>query len=163
MKIIHLVRHAKSSWNNSDLPDFSRTLNEVGKKEVLFMANKLKEMGCNPDYFISSPSKRTKETSKIIATALNFNFEKIIFDERIYHSSLDQMLKILNEVPNSFNNIILVGHNPTLTQLSNYLTDDFIDYIPTSGIVRIELDINDWMHIVQGIGNKNFFIYPKMF
>ena len=163
MKIIHLIRHAKSSWDNPDLDDFSRTLNERGKKDAPFMANKLKDLGCNPDYFISSPAKRTKETSKIFSQALNFDFEKIIFDERIYESSLKQLLQILNEVPNNFNNIVLIGHNPTLTQLSNYLTNDFIDHIPTCGIVKIELEIDDWQHIIQGIGNKNFFIYPKMF
>lgn len=163
MKVIHLIRHAKSSWNNPDLDDFSRTLNERGKNDAPFMANKLKELGCHPDYFISSPAKRTTETSKIIATALNFHFEKIIFDKRIYESSLKQVLQIVNEVPNNFNNIVFVGHNPTLTQLSNYFTNDFIDHIPTCGIVKIELEINNWQHIIQGIGNKNFFIYPKMF
>ncbi|MBI2279127.1 MAG: histidine phosphatase family protein [Bacteroidetes bacterium] len=163
MKVIHLIRHAKSSWDNPDLDDFSRTLNERGKKDAPFMANKLKELGCNPDYFMSSPAKRTTETSKIIATALSYDIEKTIFDERIYHSSLPQILKVLNEIPNSFNTIILVGHNPTLTQLSNYLTDDFIDNIPTCGIVKIELDIDNWQHIIQGIGRKIFFIYPKKF
>lgn len=163
MKIIHLIRHAKSSWDNPDLDDFSRTLNERGKKNAPFMANKLKELGCNPDYFLSSSAKRTTETSKIIATALNFNFEKIIFEKKIYESSLKQLLQILNEVPNNFNNIVLVGHNPCLTQLSNYLSDDFIDNIPTCGIVKIELEIDNWQHIIQGIGNKKFFIYPKMF
>lgn len=163
MKVIHLIRHAKSSWDNPDLDDFSRILNERGKKDAPFMANKLKESGCNPDYFISSPAKRTTETSKIIATALNFNFEKIIFDEQIYHSSLPQILQVLNDVPNDFNNMVLVGHNPTLTQLSNYLTNDFIDYIPTCGIVKIELELDNWQHITKGIGNKIFFIYPKMF
>lgn len=163
MKVIHLIRHAKSSWDNPDLDDFSRTLNERGKKDAPFMANKLKELGCNPDYFMSSPAKRTTETSKIIATALSYDIEKTIFDERIYHSSLPQILQVLNEIPNSFNTIILVGHNPTLTQLSNYLTDDFIDNIPTCGIVKIELDIDNWQHIIQGIGRKIFFIYPKKF
>lgn len=163
MKSIHLIRHAKSSWENSDLDDFSRTLNERGKKDAPFMANKLKDSGCNPDCFISSPAKRTTETSKIIATAISYDIEKIIFDERIYHSSLPQILQVLNEIPNNFNNIVLIGHNPTLTQLSNCLTDDFIDHIPTCSIVKIELDIDDWKHIIQGIGNKNFFIYPKMF
>jgi phosphohistidine phosphatase len=163
MKTIHLIRHAKSSWDNPDLDDFSRTLNERGKKEACFMEKKLKESGCNPDYFISSPAKRTKETSEIIASALNYNVEKIIFDERIYHSSLPQILQVLNDVPNGFNNMILIGHNPTLTQLSNYLTDNFIDNIPTCGMVKIELDIDNWQHIIQGIGNKIFFIYPKMF
>lgn len=163
MKVIHLIRHAKSSWDNPDLDDFSRILNERGKKDALFMAKKLKESGCNPDYFISSPAKRTTETSKIIAFELNCNAKKIIFDERIYHSSLPLILNVLNDVPNSFNNIILVGHNPTLTQLSNYLTDNFIDNIPTCGMVKIELDIDNWQHIIQGIGNKIFFIYPKIF
>lgn len=163
MKVIHLIRHAKSSWDNPDLDDFSRTLNERGKKDAQFMANKLKELGCNPDYFLSSPAKRTTETSKIIATALNFNFEKIIFEEKIYVSSLKQLLQIVNEIPNNFNNIVFVGHNPTLTQLANYFTNDFIDNIPTCGIVKIELEIDNWQHIIQGIGNKNFFIYPKMF
>lgn len=163
MKAIHLIRHAKSSWQTPTTDDFSRTLNERGWKDAPFMARKLKELGLQPDYFVCSPAKRTTETSKIIANELNIDFDKIIFDERIYESSLKQLLQVINELPNNFNNAILVGHNPTLTQLSNYLTDNFIDNIPTSGIVKIELDIDNWQHIIQGIGRKIFFIYPKMF
>lgn len=163
MKVIHLIRHAKSSWENLTPSDFYRNLNERGLRDVPFMAEKLKKLACNPDYILCSPAKRTTETAKIVCEKLNFNQNNINFEKRIYEAELKTLIEVLNEIPNHFNNAVLIGHNPAITQLSNYLTNDYIDNIPTCGIVKIEMDIDDWQHIIEGIGRKLFFIYPKMF
>lgn len=163
MKTIHLIRHAKSSWKNTALDDFSRALNERGRRDAPFMAEELKKSAYHPDYILCSPAKRTTKTADFFAEKLNFNQININFEQRIYEASLKTLLEILNEIPNHYNNIALIGHNPAITQLSNYLTNDYIDNIPTSGIVKIEMDIDDWQHIIEGIGRKLFFIYPKMF
>lgn len=163
MKVIHLIRHAESISETPTIQDFLRTLTEIGKRDSHFMAKKLNELNLAPDVIICSPAKRTTDTAKVFAKELAFDFDNIIFDKRIYESNLKQLLEILNETPNYINDLILIGHNPTLTQLSNYLTNDYIDNIPTCGIVKIELEIDDWQHIIEGIGRKIFFIYPKMF
>ncbi|MGE0561921.1 MAG: histidine phosphatase family protein [Flavobacteriales bacterium] len=163
MKSIHLIRHAKSSWDNLATSDFYRDLNERGLRDAPMMAEKLKQSGCDPEYILCSPAKRTTKTAEIVAKKLNFSQNCINFEQRIYEATLKTILDVLNEIPNHFNQVVLIGHNPAITQLSNYLTNDYIDNIPTCGIVKIEMDIDDWQHIVEGIGRKLFFIYPKMF
>ena len=131
MKTIHLIRHAKSSWKNPSISDFYRNLNERGLRDAPFMAKELKKLAYQPDYILCSPAKRTTKTAEFFAEKLNFNQNNIYFEQRIYAASLKTLLEILNEVPSQYNNIALIGHNPAITQLSNYLTNDYIDNIPT--------------------------------
>lgn len=163
MKSIHLIRHAKSSWENPIASDFYRKLNERGLRDAPFMAEELKKLAYHPDYILCSPAKRTTKTAEFFTEKLNLHQNHIHFEQRIYEASLKTLLEVLNEIPNQYNNIALIGHNPAITQLSNFLTTDYIDNIPTCGIVKIEMDIEDWQHIIEGIGRKLFFIYPKMF
>ena len=68
----------------------------------------------------------------------------------------------LNDTPIIAEELKKVNFNPSITQLANYLTDNDIYYIPTCGVVKIELEIDSWNEIIQGIGFQKFFIYPKM-
>ncbi|HRG10817.1 MAG TPA: histidine phosphatase family protein, partial [Cyclobacteriaceae bacterium] len=59
MKILYLIRHAKSSWDNPKLEDFDRPLNKRGQKDAPRMAKRLKEKRITPDIMLSSPAERT--------------------------------------------------------------------------------------------------------
>lgn len=163
MKVIYLIRHAKSSWDNPALSDFNRTLNERGKANAPLMGKMLVKENAVIDCLISSPAKRTTETSLILCNELNYHLDNIVFDERIYEASLKTLVNVVNEIPNQFNSVAIVGHNPAISHLFNYLTDEDLQHFPTCGIGKIELEINQWSEIVKGIGRKIFFIYPKMF
>ena len=163
MKTIYLIRHAKSDWNNPILTDYERPLNKRGKTDAPFMGKKLNELKPNIDLVLSSPAKRAYQTSKAIAKEINYNFDSIKFDESIYHSSHQNLNAVINNLPSNHNSIALIGHNPGLTIYSNYLTNNYIDNIVTGGIVKIELEIDNWNEIVEGIGSKIFYIYPKMY
>jgi len=76
MKTLYLIRHAKSSWDDMNLKDFDRPLNDRGKNDAQEMGKRLKERGIFPDVILSSPDIRALETSKMIARALNFPLEK---------------------------------------------------------------------------------------
>ncbi|HRP59373.1 MAG TPA: histidine phosphatase family protein, partial [Vicingus sp.] len=98
MKTIYLIRHAKSSWDNPALSDFNRTLNARGRLNAPFMGKKMVEENATIDCFIGSPAKRTTETSFLICSELNYDLEKIIFDNRIYEASLVDLIKVVNEI-----------------------------------------------------------------
>lgn len=163
MKHIYLIRHAKSDWNNPKLSDFNRPLNKRGKRNAPFMGQKLNELTPNLDLIIASPAKRALQTVKAICKEINYNESEIRFDESVYHSSYQNLNKIINDLDNNINTIALVGHNPGLTNFSNYLTNNYIDNIVTCGIVKIEFDIDNWNEIIEGLGTKVFYIYPKMY
>ena len=158
MKTLYLIRHAKSDWNDPSLTDFERPLNKRGLRDAPFMSDKLKELDFNPDFIFCSPAQRTKTTAQLIAKSTS-----ILYFDSIYEASLKDLTELINFFPNNHKEICLIGHNPSITALSNYLTDDFIDNMPTCSIVKIELEIDNWDETTQGIGVKKFFTYPKAF
>lgn len=163
MKTLYLIRHAKSDWNSSDLTDFERTLNKQGFNEAPFMAKKLIEYNFKPDHIICSPAKRTTSTAQLICAEINYPLKDIIFEHSIYEASVNALVSLVNSLPNNKNEITIIGHNPSITELSNYLTDEHIGNMPTCSIIKIELEIDNWDEITRGIGIQKFFIYPKAF
>lgn len=163
MKTIYLIRHAKSDWNNPRLSDFDRPLNKRGKADAPFMGKKLNDLNPKIDLFLSSPAKRAMQTSKLIAKEINYDFDTIKFDESLYHSPVENLNSIVNNLSNNLNSVIIVGHNPGFTNFYNYLTLNYIDNIVTCGIVKVEFDIDSWQEIIEGLGTKIFYFYPKMY
>jgi phosphohistidine phosphatase len=161
MKSLILVRHAKSSWKDSSLADFRRPLNKRGKRDAPYMGKLLKKMGIVPDLVISSPALRAAETAKIICAELGVPEEKIRFDEDIYLAGDDDILETVNSVNENVNTLMLVGHNPGLTDFSNLLSGEFIDNIPTTGIVGLSYDTGKWAELNSSSCSIKFFEYPK--
>ena len=163
MKTIYLIRHAKSDWKHPELTDFERPLNKRGLRDAPFMAQKLADLTFKPELIICSPAKRTTTTAKLICTETRYSIDNVLFDQSIYASSLNNLISLVNLLPNQHNEIAIIGHNPSITELSNYLTEDYIGNMPTCSVVKIELEIDNWNETVQGIGIQRFFIYPKAF
>ena len=161
MKRLYLIRHAKSSWNNSDLTDFERPLNQRGKRDAPFMGKRLKDHKVKADLIISSPAKRALKTAKIIAKEIDFPTEKILPNESIYEEGTLASLKLIRNIDDSYNNVMLFGHNPTITSLATYLTNYQIQNMPTCSIFCMEFNIDSWKEMSEGEGTFIFFDYPK--
>jgi phosphohistidine phosphatase len=165
MKKLYLVRHAKSSWDDLDLPDFDRPLNKRGKKDAPRMAKRLKEKRVTPDFMISSPAKRALDTCKEFAKILDFDKSKITEVRTLYHANEDQLLNVLRklkDLPRDSEEVVLLfGHNPGLTEFANALLNTYIDNIPTCGIVAAKLNITKWNETEFGCGQLEFFDFPK--
>src|SRR4051812_11171026 len=95
MKTLFIVRHAKSSWDEPDLSDFDRPLNDRGKKDAPRMGKRLKEKDINPQLMLSSPAKRAYSTSKRIADALGHDRNKIKTNEALYHAESETILSVV--------------------------------------------------------------------
>lgn len=162
MKTLYLTRHAKSSWKNPELSDIERPLNKRGKRDAPYIGNILKEKGVRPDVLISSPAVRARKTAAAIAENIDYPKSKILIDKNIYESSSSGLLNIIKEFNDKYNSVMMFGHNPAFTMLNNYLTDSYIDNIPTSGVVGIEFN-SSWKKIGSKSGKAVFFIYPKLF
>src|SRR4051812_22854209 len=116
MKIIYLIRHAKSSWDLNDLPDIDRSLNERGFRDAHLMGGKLSEKGVNPDLIISSPAVRAITTALIIARKIHYPEDKIILRKSLYETSSAEYLKEIAQLKESINSVMLFGHNPIITE-----------------------------------------------
>ena len=161
MKQIYLIRHAKSSWAEDGVGDYDRPLNKRGKKDLPFMANRLKEFGIKPDLILSSPAKRAEKSANEIAQIIEYDTEKIIFEESLYDSSYTTYRYLLDSLDDEFNSIFIVAHNPTLTEVGERLSGAILTNIPTCSIVCMEFDVKSFRDIKEESGKVLFFDYPK--
>ena len=161
MKIIYLVRHAKSSWDSPEVDDFQRPLNNRGKVDAPKMGKFLHTLQIQPDLVMSSPAERAIKTAKKVAAQLGIDKREIITNKSIYHAWPDRLLKTIVELDDQHTSVMLFGHNPGLTEFSNQLTGGSIDNIPTTGIVGISFEVGFWRDIGYKAGQLLFFYYPK--
>lgn len=161
MRILTLVRHAKSSWGNDNLRDFDRPLNNRGLKTAPEMGKRLVDDGYQVDSIISSPAIRAITTAKIIAKEIGFSEQEIQQDPVIYDASLNTLIDLVTSLDNNSKQVMLVGHNPGFTILGNYLSNARIDNMPTCAIAQIQFDIGSWESITEHSGELIDFDYPK--
>lgn len=161
MKTIYLIRHAKSSWSEIGMSDFDRPLNKRGKKDLPFMAKRLKEFGIKPDLILSSPAKRAKKTTKEIAQTIGYDEKKVVYQEALYDSSYTNYRYLLDSLDEDINSIFIIGHNPTLTDVGEKLSGAILTNIPTCSIVAMEFEVDSFKDITEESGKILFFDYPK--
>lgn len=161
MKILYLVRHAKSSWKFPELDDFERPLNKRGKRDARAMGRFLKDKDIMPDIIISSPAVRASMTTIIISDILSYPLSRVKYSDEIYEADATSLLKVVSRVDDKFNSTMLIGHNPGMTYFANMLASARIDNIPTCGIFCTELDISSWQEISVNCGTYKFFKFPK--
>lgn len=145
MKILYIIRHAKSSWKDMTLDDFDRPLNKRGKKDVVTMGRRLKERGVSPDIILSSPAKRAKETAKALSKEIGYD-KKIKYIDAIYEASPDTLEKILDSVDEKYETVFLIGHNPGLNMLAERYVG-FNENLPTCGIVALKFDTKELLWV----------------
>lgn len=162
MKYLYLIRHAKSSWSDPRLSDFDRPLNKRGKKDAPFMGKRLASASTHFDLLVSSSAKRARKTARIIAKQTGYNREDIVYHNEIYSSELRKLLSVIKQTEHKVNSLGLVGHNHVITECAEWLTGDSIVNIPTSGIVAISFETDNWAEIDREAGQLIFFDYPKL-
>jgi len=161
MKMLYVIRHAKSSWDNPLLNDFDRPLSERGERDAPNMGKRLKEKDLVANLFLSSPAKRALKTAEKIANVLNYSIDKIKTDGNLYHAEDEEILHIVKHISDKHNVVLIFGHNPGLTDFVNNLTDAIIKNIPTCGIVACKLNIESWKQADWGKAHVEFFDYPR--
>ena len=163
MKNVYFIRHAKSSWDDSSLRDSERPLNKRGLRDAPFMAKLLKGKGVQADMIISSPANRALTTAKYFASEMNLPDEKFDINNIIYGAYPEDVLRLVKNVDNSVNTLLVFGHNPTFTGIVNRFTEDYIANVPTCGIVKIEADIDSWSAFNESNAVQTEFYYPKQY
>ncbi len=161
MKTLFVVRHAKSSWNDSLLADHERPLNKRGKKAAPEMGRRLSKTGVAMDTIVSSNARRALDTAAAMARALGVKTSVIRTEPGLYHASADGILEIIYQLDDRLETVMMVGHNPGLTRLANRFLPQPIENIPTAGVVRLEFMTDTWRLIDGGNLTSSDFDYPK--
>ncbi len=146
MKILLLMRHAKSSWDDQDLDDHDRPLNKRGKRDAPRMGALLKQAKIAPDLIVSSTAKRARKTAAKVKKTSECKSETVLEPE-LYLAGPPQMLRAIQSLPDEAETAMLVGHNPGIEYLLGQLTGVF-QPMPTACVARIALrDIESWSEI----------------
>ncbi len=159
MKTLYLIRHAKSDWHQG-VQDFERPLNERGRKDAPKMGKHLVQKELSPDLIISSDANRAISTARLIANEIGYDLSNIQENNKLYHASAKEMVRVIWEVSNEVNTLFVFGHNPGISDLVNYLTEEFIE-LKTCCVARISFDLDDWKALVSGTGILKCVISPK--
>jgi len=161
MKILVIVRHAKSSWDQPGLSDFDRPLNERGKKDAPVMANRLKEKGIELEHLVSSPAKRAKKTAKYFAEEFRLKKEDIKLVEALYGATQPQFLQAIKEIEDKYKTVALFSHNPGVTDFASSLTNIRVDDMPTCAMFAVQANTDSWIDFIEVEKNFLFFDYPR--
>ncbi|WP_205500153.1 SixA phosphatase family protein [Rufibacter psychrotolerans] len=162
MKTLYLLRHAKSSWDYEELSDHDRPLSKRGRSDAPLIGQELAERKIKLDMVISSSAVRAITTATLIAKELDFPLDKIGVQEELYHIATDDLLIFIQALPEEYDHVMLVGHNPTFTEIANQLIQEkSIVNIPTAGIVGISFDCGYWGEISPNNSKLLFFDFPK--
>ena len=165
MKLLGLLRHAKSDWDDLSLRDYDRGLNDRGQRGAALMGRHIANHGIRWETIIASPAARVKGTLEASGLAV-----PIEWDKAAYLADSDALIALLNRIEDDPQRVLLAGHNPGLQDLIltlvSHASDDrlygevAIKY-PTASFAVLELDIDRWADCAPGCGRIVHFARPR--
>jgi phosphohistidine phosphatase len=144
MKTLLLVRHAKSSWSHTELADAERPLTRRGIRDAREMAKRLAKDSAKVEAIVSSSAVRALATATIVAKKLGYKPKKISVDARLYAAPVRDLLKVIQTQDDRLRRVMLIGHNPGLSELIQRLSKVVVD-LPTGAVATLKFDANSWL------------------
>jgi phosphohistidine phosphatase len=150
-----ILRHAKSAWDTDAATDFERPLARRGRKAAPRVGRWLNEQGLIPDYIVSSPAERARQTVIAVCEQMGIGPERMAWDKRIYGGWGGALLNVLNDSPADAQRVLIAGHNPGLEILLQNLCNHDIpmpdDYklMPTAAVAHLEI-LSEWRQLEGG-------------
>ncbi len=162
MKAIYLLRHAKSDWNTPFGNDHERRLNTRGVRSAKEIGKHLSVNVEPPDLVLCSTSTRTRETIDLVLSESNWS-APVTFESGIYEATIQDVLHILNGLPDATEVVMIVGHQPTTGAVATWLLGGIPVEVPTCSFIHLDVDIEDWNTIGPGCARLQHYAVPKHF
>jgi phosphohistidine phosphatase len=118
-----LLRHSKAESYGS-VQDFARELTPSGRKKAGSAAKQILKKGLTPQLIVSSGAKRALQTAQIVAQSLGLDTDSILVDDEIYHMRGVDFLPLVNALPDSLQTVLIVGHNPAISEAAYNFSAD---------------------------------------
>ena len=141
MRDVLLVRHAKSSWAYANLKDEERPLNKRGLRDAPIMANYCNINNLKLSHLISSTAVRAYRTAEFFQTEYNIGLTK---ETDLYFGDEDDWMHIINSLSKDVKFPAFFSHNPTITYFANMFEGDYIENVPTCGVIHLHSTADDW-------------------
>ncbi|MEM6489916.1 MAG: histidine phosphatase family protein [Pseudomonadota bacterium] len=158
MRHLLLLRHAKSSWANPELPDFDRPLNKRGQRSAKALGRWLHSNGTLPELVYCSSARRTRETWDGLKLP-----GEVAFRDDLYEADSGAVLDVVRACPTP--SLLVIGHNPGLADLAHSLARTapaharWSDY-PTGALTSLRFEVSAWADLVPGTGTVEAFLTP---
>jgi len=163
MKTLHLIRHAKSSWQDPELADINRPLNQRGLDSCRVIATQMLNAGWNAQHIFASPATRVQQTLENLRLALEPLSLEWTTDDSLYTFNWQVLFSWCQQQANELDALTIVGHNPALTELHNCISHEPLVNIPTCAYVKVVLDIQAWTQLQPNCGQTQVILKPKTF
>ena len=160
-KTLYLVRHAEAEKPAGGAYDFQRVLTSQGLIDAARMGRLLAGKDVQPAVLISSPAERTTMTAQVLAEQLHIDFHQTVFLEKLYEGAPRHYLSAINELPETASSAMIVGHNPSITYLAEYLCHEILGNMPTAAVVAIEFANLKWAEVSNRTGKMIFYDSPE--
>ncbi|MGI0106286.1 SixA phosphatase family protein [Salinimicrobium sp. WS361] len=158
MKKLILVRHGKSSWEE-DLPDAERTLKKRAFKDAGLVLNAFSGFREKPLKIWSSYATRALDTARIFQKRLEVEDKVFTIKKELYTFDSNTLLNIITACDDDVDSLMVFGHNPAITGVTNQLGDQYFSNIPTTGLCVIAFEAEKWQEIKDG--QTLLYLFPK--
>lgn len=161
-KTLFLLRHARALEKQVGQQDIDRELNSIGLQNSTRMGMYLSNQPHRFDIILSSPAERAKTTAMLLAEQMKYDTNKVHLNPEIYEASVRTLLRVINQLKNEWNLVLIVGHNPSITYLAEYLTKSEIGDMTTCGLASIQFQVDQWEEVSEGTGELLSYQYPDL-
>ena len=164
MRRLILIRHAKSSWDDPQIDDHARPLNDRGRCDAPRIGRWLAEKGHVPDEVLCSDAVRAHETWDLISGALPGAPVDLHLLPELYHAGPREMIAALHRARGRA--VAMIGHNPTVGEVARRLaatapTHSKFGQYPTAATLVLDFRTDDWRGVLPGTGTLVDFVVPK--
>lgn len=159
MKTLYLLRHAKSDWDNPLISDYDRPLNHRGQNDVPLLGSILSKKNIVIDLALCSSANRTRQTLSLLQNQVRIN--EIRYIDELYLASAKTILQTIKTTEETYKNVLVIGHNPGITDCFNLLSVSKVDNMPTCAFASFEIK-GVYNVIVPKSNTLTFFWYPKI-
>jgi phosphohistidine phosphatase len=144
-KTLILIRHSKAENRNPSVSDIDRPLTEEGRADSFKMANLLLRSGFKPDFILGSSAIRASQTVEIFSKVLNI--KDISLSRKLYYCSAKIIMDHIVGLPDNLECVIVVGHNPGISDLIRGLSSGRAFYMDNTHIIILEYEIEQWHQV----------------
>lgn len=162
VKQLYLLRHAQTLEKRPDEKDRDRILTPVGFQNANRMGMNLKNKKVQPDIIICGVATRTQQTAESIAEHVSYDSNRVHINGEVYDASIRTLLNVVNNLKEEWKTVVLIGHNPSISYLAEYITGEAVGNMTTCGLVSINFKMDSWLEVSEGNGDFQFYEYPDL-
>lgn len=145
MKKLFIMRHAHAQAASKE-GDKARPLSQRGMDEAHAQATYVQSRERYIDRVLVSSAKRTQETAHILAQSIEF--KEFLVRDSLYESSYEHILDSIDECEDEIESLMVVAHNPSVSQLAGYFLGLYTD-LPPATLIELHFDTKKWEHIAR--------------